>query len=225
LSEALGIPWESSKTIPFSYKVPYLGFMWDLQACTMAIPSQKKEKYLVAITEWSMCSTHVLEDIQKLHGKLLHASLMATTGCAYLTSLEAMLSTFNNHPFVPHHAPWDTAPNLQWWMRTLSLPKLSRAIPGPQQLIHTHGYSDAGSGIGVAITIGNQWQAWHLVPGWKAEGRDIGWAEAVGFELLIHALLPQSNDGDHLKVYGDNWGVVKGWWKGHSRNCPTNIIF
>ena len=30
VSDALGIPWEKSKTIPFSFSVPYLGFIWDL---------------------------------------------------------------------------------------------------------------------------------------------------------------------------------------------------
>ena len=29
----------------------------------------------------------------------------------------------------------------------------------------------------------------------------------------------------HHRVYGDNQGVVEGWWKGRSRNIPTNEIF
>ena len=29
----------------------------------------------------------------------------------------------------------------------------------------------------------------------------------------------------HTKVFGDNRGVVKGWWKGRSQNRPTNDIF
>lgn len=29
----------------------------------------------------------------------------------------------------------------------------------------------------------------------------------------------------NIKVFGDNRGVVKGWWKGRSRNPPTNLSF
>jgi hypothetical protein len=31
--------------------------------------------------------------------------------------------------------------------------------------------------------------------------------------------------GTHLKLYGDNRGVVEGWWKGRSKNRPTNTVF
>ena len=31
LSGTLGIPWEPSKTIPFSSQFPYLGFLWDIR--------------------------------------------------------------------------------------------------------------------------------------------------------------------------------------------------
>ena len=165
-----------------------------------------------------MCLTHVLKDVQKLYGKLLHASLMVPMGQAYLTNLETMLGFFSNHPFVPHHAPHDTANDLIWWKDTLSSPVLSRPIPGPSSLVDLQAYSDASSGIGVAITISNKWQAWCLLPGWKSDNCDIGWAEAVSFKLLFQMLTTSEAPGTHLKVYGDNQGVVEGWWKGCSRN-------
>ena len=86
-------------------------------------------------------------------------------------------------------------------------------------------FSDASSGFGVGITIGKSWWAWRLLPGWKADGRDIGWAEAVGFELLILSVLSSSGGSINFKVYGDNKSVVEGWWKGRSRNKQTNLIF
>jgi hypothetical protein len=225
LSDALGIPWENSKTIPFSQVVPYLGFTWDIQARTVAIPSKKKTKYIDAIENWASCPTHALKDVQELYGKLLHASLVVPVGRAYLTNLEAMLGLFNNSPFVPHHAPRDTAYDLNWWKDILSSPILSRPIPGPSVLVDLQAYSDASSSVGVAITIGNKWRAWRLLPGWKSDNRDIGWAEAVGFELLVRTILMSETPGTHLKVYGDNRGVVEGWWKGRSKNRPTNTVF
>ena len=80
LSDALGIPWENSKTIPFSQVVLYLSFTWDIRMWTMAIPSEKKRKYIDAIKSWASCLTHALKDVQKLDGKLLHASLVVPVG-------------------------------------------------------------------------------------------------------------------------------------------------
>jgi hypothetical protein len=46
----LGIPWESSKMIPFSSTAPYLGFIWDLERQTVSLSDAKKYKYHEAIT-------------------------------------------------------------------------------------------------------------------------------------------------------------------------------
>ena len=77
----------------------------------------------------------------------------------------------------------------------------------------------------VTITIGPKWHAWRLVNGWKSQGWDIQWAEAIGFKLLVLALCDISKRGEHLTVYGDNRGIVEGWWKWSSANKPTNKVF
>ena len=164
-STMLGIPWETTKTVPFGYSIPYLGFLWDLQNCSVAIPSTKKEKYKITIAEWIANTTHHLEDVQKLYGKHLHTSLMVPARRAYLTNLESMLSTFNNCPFVPHHAPQGTTQDLELWTKTLSLLSVARAIPEPHEVINAQAYSDASSGVSIAITIGHRWRAWQLLPG------------------------------------------------------------
>jgi len=67
LSETLGIPWEVSKSIPFGSVVPYLSFVWDLDARTVAIPEEKKIKYLNVIEEWKKKPTHALAEVQGLY--------------------------------------------------------------------------------------------------------------------------------------------------------------
>ncbi len=143
----------------------------------------------------------------------------------YLTGLEAMLSSFNDNIFLPHTPPHDTQGDLGWWKQRLSRPKLARPIPEPRSPVDYDAYSDASSGFRVAITIGPRWWAWRLAAGWKSQGRDIQWAKAVGFELLVICLCALSSKGEHIQVYGDNRGVVEGWWKKSSANKPTNRIF
>lgn len=179
-------------------------------------------RYQAAIGEWEKKHTHNLLETQKLYSKLLHASLVIPAGCAHFTSLEAMLGSFNNNPFLLHTPPCNTPEDLVWWKQQLSHLDVARPIPPPQPIINYKAYSDASSGFGMAITVGPRWQAWCLTTGWKSQGRDIQWAKAIGFELLAISLCSFLSEGEHLIVHGDNQGVVKGWWKQCSANRPTN---
>ncbi len=225
ISDELGIPWEKEKDIPFSTEVPFAGFSWDLETRTVRIPTNKREKYLDAIFSWERSTKHTLEEVQKLYGKLLHACQVVPAGRAYLTNLEKFMAIFGNRPFMPHTQPRSTKDDLLWWKRKLSQTTIIRPIPGPCPIWDIAAFSDASSEVGIGIVINGRWRAWRLIPGWKSEGRDIGWAEAIGFLFLITTILAEYHSQKHYKVYGDNQGVVEGWWKGRSRNSPTNEVF
>ena len=160
LSSRLGIKWQSSKSIPFREEVPYLGFRWNLRTQVVYLLEETKVKYLVAIAEWRGKWAHNLIEMQQLHGKLVHAALVIPARRAHLTSLEAMLSSFNNRPFRPHTPPRGTPDDLSWWQRQLRRASITITIPKPHPLIEHAAYSDASSGFGVAITVGMRWRAW-----------------------------------------------------------------
>jgi len=73
LSEKLGIKWEESKTTPFSFTVIYLGFLWDLENQTVAVPEQKQDKYLAADTPTSVLG---VKQTQTKIWALQHASIL-----------------------------------------------------------------------------------------------------------------------------------------------------
>ncbi|OBZ77375.1 hypothetical protein A0H81_02563 [Grifola frondosa] len=225
MSARLGIPWQREKDADFAEEFTYTGFVWNIRSQTVALSLAKKDKYLNAIREWQKSRTHTLREVQQLYGKLLHASLVMPAGRAYLTSLEAMLTIFGDRPFMPRTPPTMTPDDLQWWLETLSNPTVARRIPGPIDVIDLSAYSDASSEVGIGIFIRGWWRAWRLLPGWKRDGRDIGWAEAVGFELLIRTIIQVGIAEPHFKVYGNNIGVVEGWWNGRSRNVQVNKVF
>jgi len=227
ISSTLGIPWETSKDIPFTFRPVFIGLIWDISLLTVELTQTKKEKYLLAIQAWSADSVHVLKQVQELYGKLLHACLVLPAGRSRLIGFESMLTTGQANPFIPCHAPHTITDVLVWWTATLQSKTLCRSIPHPITLFDSHAYSDASSGIGIGFIIGTCWQAWCLIPGWTTLNgkRDIGWAEAVGFELLVHSVISVGGHTRHYKLYGDNKGVVEGWWKGHSRNSAVNTVF
>jgi hypothetical protein len=139
-------------------------------------------------------------------------------------SLQSMLGIFGNKPFMPHRQPRGTIDELRWWLHALnSRPPIP--IPHHPFAVDHRAFSDASTGYGLAIIIGNRWRTWRLHKHWKQNGRDIGWAESVAFELLVRTLLTIDRSSTPLTAYCDNQGVVDGWKKGRSRNTPTNATF
>jgi hypothetical protein len=222
-SAHLGIPWQLPKDLPFATANAYLGFLWDLDVRTVTLTQKKKEKYLAALDEWLGRRTHTLRELEQLYGKLLHASLVIPQGRAYVMGLEAMFPIFGHEPHKPWTPPHTMQHDLRWWVTHLaSFPPC--LIPICEEISDVKAFSDA-SNASLAITIGSHWRAWTLDPSWRADGRDIAWAEAVAFEFLIKAVARRFPDTKHFRLFGDNRGVVKGWRRGRSRNTFVNQVF
>ena len=211
--DQLGIPWELTKDTDFSSCPIFLGFEWDLTHKTVKLAEAKGQKYAHAIRDWLQTEAHTLAEVEKLHRKLIHVSLVIPEGSAYITSLQSMLGLFSNRPFMPCTQPQGMISELNWWLSTLESP---HPIPIPYFLKASdhNTLSDASSSFGIAIVIGDKWRPWQLQPGWNKDDRDIGWAESVGFEFLVTTLLTLDDSSLPLLVYGDNQGVINAWKKG-----------
>jgi hypothetical protein len=226
ISAELGIPWEPSKSTPFASRCVFIGFEWDLSTRRVGLPTQKCEKYAIAIQDWQERKSHSLQEVRRLYGKLAHAAQVVTPGRARLTGMEAMLGTFSGSTFCTRKPPKRLLDDLDWWAQTLAQrPAPSRPISDPSEAIDRQAFSDASSTIGIGITVGDRWRAWRLRPGWAAEGRDIAWAEAIGFEFLARAVVGNHAGPHTYRLYGDNTGVVDGWRNGRSRNRQVNDVF
>lgn len=226
ISAKLGSVWNLEKDVQFGTSFPFTGFEWDIPNLSVALTEAKRQKYLAALDVWLSKRTHTLLEAQKLHGKLLHTTSILPIGRAYLTALEAFLAISSDNPHVPRSPPRSTRHELEWWRKRLSQPHLRRPIPVPVEVFDVGGFSDASSGVGLGVVLGGRWRSWRLLPDWKHDGRDIGWAEAVAFEFLVYYILQlPSLPGNNLKVFGDNRGVVEGWWRGRSRNIAVNGVF
>ena len=135
ISNTLGIPWEPSKDIPFSYTSTFIGFMWDLDKHTVTLAEPKRHKSLAALQEWASKRAHNLHEAQMLLSKLTHASQIFPKGCPYLTNLETMLTIFGPKPFIPHMPPKGSQDDITWWTRHLA----EQAPPCPHTYApHTH---------------------------------------------------------------------------------------
>jgi hypothetical protein len=116
---------------------------------------------------------------------------------------------------------------LKWWSSALRDGKAVRHLYEPSHFIDIQAFSDASSEVGIGLVIGSRWRAWKLVPDWKTRNgkKDIGWAEAVGFELLVYTIATSPFAQDCVIAFGDNTGVVEGWYNGRHRNREANECF
>ena len=147
-----------------------------------------------------------------------------STGISRLPPSQSQLGKRRNTKWLSRNGYWN---RFTLWRKSKSFMKNFSTYPSSYQPdeLTSNTFSDASLGVGISIVIAGRWHAWCLVKGWKREGWDIGWAEAVGFEFLVCTLITVSTPGEYFKVFGDNWGVVEGWWKGRSQNTETNRIF
>ena len=67
-------------------------------------------------------------------------------------------------------------------------------------LIDVDAFSDASSGTGLALLVGQEWKAWRLLPGWQSDGRDIAWAESIALELLANAVVTEHGQGRSYRL-------------------------
>lgn len=227
LSEELGIIWEPLKDQPFQTTTVHLGFVWNIENRSVTLNATKIDKYLAAIHIWHKQRAHTLQDVQELYGKLLHTCEAVPHGRVYLTSLEAMLSHCSKKPFLPHRAGDRVADDLNWWSLLIQSGGVTRPILPTTKLENPLAFSDVSSGIGIGLVVGEHWRAWRLIPGWKTHNgkRDIGWAEAVAFELLVYTVATIPNISSRVLIQGDNTGVVEGWWRWRHRNHEVNGVF
>jgi hypothetical protein len=227
ISRDQGIPWETTKDQPFAMSTTYIGFIWDIKQRTVTLSPSKTNKYIDEINAWLTRQAHSLKHMQKLYGKLLHAASILPQGHTYLLGLESMLATCTKRPFVPHHPDNKIDKDLVWWAQTLHSGTLVRSIYPPPSFLSSRAFSDASSSFGIGITIRNCWCAWRLPVRWQSlhGPKNIGWARAITFELLIHTLDTILPSTDHIILHGDNTGVIKGWYIGRNHNKAVNDIF
>lgn len=208
----MGIPLKPTKLHPFARLGPYFGFLWDVQAKTATLLLEKASKYLDAVEEWRESATHTLKDVPRLYKKLLYALLVVLARRARLVGLERGLELAHCCPFAALHPPHAVESDLRWWVCQLRHPVIRRSNAIPLDVLDVRGYLDASTGTGIGITLANHWRAWTLKPGWKDRhgAKDIGWAKAVGFYILVARVIETISAGMPFRVYSDSEGAGKG---------------
>ena len=232
LTAYCGVPWSLEKLRPLASVQHYIGFDWDLEKKTVAIPEEKLAKTRALVAAWLKADAKFsMRDACSLHGKLVHVSCVFPLIRPFLRGLSAFARNFhsNRARLTPSKG---IVADLQWVADLLHLlpNEISLCSPHP---VDIGWWGDASTSFGIGIVIGRFWAVWHWAPGFQVgPGRafDIRWAEAVAVELglcmaLCLGLLVSQNRHEHLFLArSDNAGIVAVTNKGRSHNPATNIV-
>lgn len=232
LTARLGVPWAEAKTRPLSSRQRYIGFLWDLEHRSVALPEEKLADIIALITAWQMKgATFSAREAARLHGKLVHTATIFPLLRPFTRSASRFTSTFSSH-----RARLNPSSALRAdlsWIRTL-LAQLPNELPLQRdELLDLGWWGDASTSFGIGVVVGQFWNAWSWAPGCVVgphQKYDIGWAEAIAVELgllmAVHHNLVQSRPRHqpHLLVRSDNSGVVHTVNGGRSRSQETNSV-
>ncbi len=136
-----------------------------------------------------------------LQGSLVHISFVYPLGSSHLPSIFSFASSFNEnrysrrYPNQPNDSGFEMVGD-----NTLGAGPLSARF-SPRAHNWTGDISvDASTDWGIGVVVNGKWDAWSLRPGWKSEGRNIGWLEALAVEFLVYIL--EANDLRDVTISG-----------------------
>lgn len=73
-------------------------------------------------------------------------------------------------------------------------------IVRPPEPLNVSVFVDASTSWGISFVLDGRWLAWELKPGWKTDGRDIGWTEMVAVDLAVWTLATAGFRNCHIII-------------------------
>lgn len=226
ITSPLGLPWHATKCHEFDTSFTYVGFDWDLISKFVTLPLPKQQKFYLKVSallatpggRWG------LKEVQSVHGSLNHVCQVLLRGRPYTSSLSHFITSFDEDlPLQQRYPPPAVVTDLRWWLEILAGSALvTRNLKPLPPALPLDIHVDASSSWGIAVVIGDSWQAWRWSKVWKGQGRDIGWAETVAVELVLAAAVAMGLGPAHIHSRSDNEGTIGAFSKGRGRNQATN---
>lgn len=223
----LGWVWKESKTRPFASVFDYLGFEWNIPERTVCIPPKKRSKYAAKLSVWLGSTSVSLKETQNVLGTLIHCAPVVPLGRSHIAGLSRFTSNFPTHynDRFRRRAPsnWARA-DVVWWLDQLTNKACKSSIASRPDALDLNIFVDASTSFGIGLVLEDSWSYWKLTPGWKSNGRDIGWAEMVAVELGLLSVIDRGIRNASIRIRSDNQGVIHALDRGRSRNYEQNLV-
>lgn len=222
----IGLPWSVEKSKPFARVWEFIGFVWNLIDKTVYLSEAKKAKFLAKLEGWTSGASFSQKQIASVIGTLNHCAPVILGSRTRLPAFYRYAGRFRptDPPFRRLPIPKDVVAESLWWTNEFQKDFCGMVIkprPAPCTVVV---YVDASTSWGIGLVVDGRWMAWKLKPGWKSDGRDIGWAEIVAIELALLVLISLGYSSLHFIIHSDNQGVVGAFRAGMSRSVQQNAV-
>ena len=206
----------------------FAGIWWDLDALTMRIPEEKREKYLNAVkgvlAKARRNETFVLKDVQKIVGYLQYAMMTISSMRTELQPFYKFERDFAPNAYRPLHLTHPAFRSLERWERFFSTPDITGSFAIPPTNSPLVIYSDA-SDTGIGVVIDNYAASFVMEKDWRTKyGADIGGAEGWGVECALECALKLGAKDCRLRMWCDNQGFVGAFKKGWCADSTSNQV-
>jgi hypothetical protein len=161
------VPWHPVKWLDYSYAFLYIGFDWDMEASTVALPEVKHLKFQdrVRIFIDRFCRRKcTMNAVMKIHGSLCHITFVNQEGCSHLPAFTNFIASFKGNKYTTCCPPGPVITELVWWLDALSVPGVSRPLIKRSPRLNKLLYVDASTSWGIGITANGFWDAWQCNP-------------------------------------------------------------
>ncbi|KAF7314726.1 hypothetical protein MKEN_00946600 [Mycena kentingensis (nom. inval.)] len=221
----LGVTWNVKKCgLEFKARFTSIGFLWDFDDKTVALPEEKRTKYLARLDSALSGGKISRRDLQRIHGTLVHVSFVHRDGTSYLSPISNSFSFYPDDD-AERHLQSGARDAIRWWRERLGNPNYSRPLRVVPPVTDLDIWVDASTDWGIGVWIGEEWYALKLRDGvdWRKGGkRDICWLEALAIEVVVLLLAQRGTRDAHILVRSDNMGAIGAHQKGRSTNAEIN---
>jgi hypothetical protein len=186
----------------------------------------KKEKFLGKLKGWSQGSLVDRKACLSLVGSLNHCAVLIKGSRTHLPSFYRLAARFDKakSDFIKLKLPQEVAEDASWWRDALSAEWCGLHLKAHPPELSDPFFVDASTSWGVGLVHKGRWLAWPLRMGWRAEGREIGWAEFVALEMAVLTAIQCGIRNSSIVVRSDNQGVVSAFAAEFSRGPAQNTV-
>jgi hypothetical protein len=124
VGEELGWIWEASKHTLFSFLFVYIGFCWDMENNTVALPETKRAKYVEMLDKWQVGMLVSRLDTETIVGTLNDCVFVVPQGCSHLVELYRFTAALNStsSPHIKFKITHKVTADIAWWRDELAKP-------------------------------------------------------------------------------------------------------
>jgi hypothetical protein len=164
LTGYFGVPWSIEKLHPFSLIQKYIGFNWNLECKSVALPKEKLQATQLLVKEWQCPNASFsAREAASLHGKLVHISCIFPLIRPFLRSILLFTQNFTS-PQAKLHTVESVRSDLSW-IHFLLHHLLNEVFLKDQGIVDLYGWGDASTSFGVGIVVGEFFAVWKYAPG------------------------------------------------------------